>query len=75
MKFILRLFPEISIKSRPVRNRLIKLLSQNILNVAKHRAMECHVYSQWDKLIVRFGEKERFYGIFSVHKIKHNIFP
>lgn len=58
MKFILRLFPEISIKSRPVRNRLIKLLSQNILNVAKHRAMECHVYSQWDKLIVRFGEKE-----------------
>ena len=58
MKFILRLFPEISIKSRPVRNRLIKLLSQNILNVAKHRKLECHVYSQWDKLVVRFGEKD-----------------
>ncbi len=58
MKFILRLFPEISIKSKPVRNRLIKNLQQNIINACKHHGFTAHVYSQWDKLIVRFEEQE-----------------
>lgn len=56
MKLIVRLFPEISIKSRPVRNRLIKLLQSNIINVGRHRNIEFHVSAQWDKLIVRVGE-------------------
>lgn len=55
MKFILRLFPEISIKSKPVRNRLIYLLQQNIKNVAVHRGIKVYIISQWDKIIVRFG--------------------
>lgn len=56
MKFILRLFPEISIKSKPVRNRLIKNLQQNLFNVARHHGYTVHVFSQWDKLIVNFDE-------------------
>lgn len=52
MKFILRLFPEISIKSRPVRNRLIRLLQQNIINVSKHHGFSTKIIAQWDKLIV-----------------------
>ncbi|SPT69622.1 tRNA uracil 4-sulfurtransferase ThiI [Anaerobiospirillum thomasii] len=56
MKLIVRLFPEISIKSRPVRNRLIKLLQNNIINVGRHHHYECHVTAQWDKLLVRIGE-------------------
>ena len=56
MKFILRLFPEISIKSKPVRNRLIKNLQQNLVNVGRHHQVGLHVYSQWDKIIVHFDE-------------------
>lgn len=55
MKFILRLFPEISIKSRPVRNRLIKVLTQNLFNIALQHNFEIKVQAQWDKLIVTFG--------------------
>lgn len=58
MKFILRLFPEISIKSRPVRNRLIKVLTQNLLNVAANHDFVIKVQPQWDKLIVSIGEDD-----------------
>lgn len=58
MKFILRLFPEISIKSRPVRNRLIKVLTQNLFNVAGHHGFTIKVLPQWDKLIVNVGEDD-----------------
>lgn len=58
MKFILRLFPEISIKSRPVRNRLIKVLTQNLSNVAMNHGFTIKVQPQWDKLIATVGEDE-----------------
>ncbi len=58
MKFILRLFPEISIKSRPVRNRLIKVLTNNLFNVALHHNFALKVQAQWDKLIVSVGEDD-----------------
>lgn len=58
MKFILRLFPEISIKSRPVRNRLIKVLMQNLLNVASYHKYEIKVQAEWDKLIVNMGKED-----------------
>lgn len=52
MKFIIRLFPEISIKSKPVRNRLIKLLEQNLINVAKGKELMVHTHCQWDKIFI-----------------------
>lgn len=52
MQYIVRLFPEISIKSKPVRNRLIRLLRQNIINVARARSLCVHIRPQWDKLLV-----------------------
>ncbi|MDU7098577.1 MAG: hypothetical protein E6314_09240, partial [Enterobacter sp.] len=36
MKFIIKLFPEITIKSQSVRLRFIKILTGNIRNVLKH---------------------------------------
>lgn len=54
MKFIVRLFPEISIKSKPVRTRLIKLVRQNIGNVAKHHNLEVSAICEWDKILVTF---------------------
>lgn len=58
MKFIIRLFPEISIKSKPVRTRLIKLVRQNIVNVCKHHKVPVTALAQWDKVIVNFGNAE-----------------
>ena len=58
MKFILRLFPEISIKSRPVRNRLIKVLTQNLFNVALNHKFAIKVQAQWDKILVTVGEDD-----------------
>lgn len=58
MKFIVRLFPEISIKSKPVRTRLIKLVKQNIVNVCKHHNIKVNALAQWDKVIVVFNDEE-----------------
>ncbi len=54
MKFILRLFPEISIKSRPVRTRLIKNVRRNLVNVAYHHNFKVNAVSQWDKVVADF---------------------
>ena len=56
MKFIIRLFPEISIKSKPVRNRLIRQVRQNIVNVCKHHGISVNAYAQWDKVVAIFDE-------------------
>ncbi len=59
MKFIVRLFPEISIKSKPVRTRLIRLVKQNIINVFKHHHLLVQGQAQWDKVILEIeGENE-----------------
>ncbi len=57
MKFILRLFPEISIKSRPVRNRLTRLVRQNLVNTCNHHGIKVNAFAQWDKVIADFGEE------------------
>ena len=56
MKFIIRLFPEISIKSKPVRNRLIRQVRLNLVNVCKHHGISVNAYAQWDKVVAIFDE-------------------
>ncbi|ART79857.1 tRNA uracil 4-sulfurtransferase ThiI [Oceanisphaera avium] len=53
MKFIIKLHPEITIKSRSVRQRMAKLLQGNIRNVLKPLDENVKIRSEWDKLIVR----------------------
>ncbi|MCR5084201.1 MAG: tRNA 4-thiouridine(8) synthase ThiI [Succinivibrionaceae bacterium] len=73
MKLIIRLAPEISVKSRPVRSRLISLLRQNIRNVLSRHGLEASVSAQWDKIEVSsagngtdlIGELGRIPGIHS----------
>ncbi len=69
MKFIVRLFPEISIKSRPVRNRLILQLQQNIINAAKHHQLTLHVFSQWDRQFVRCDDADRQRAVTALSRI------
>lgn len=50
MKFIVKLFPEISIKSKSVRKRFSKLLEGNIRNVLKRIAPGIRVQLHWDRI-------------------------
>ena len=53
MKFIIKLFPEITIKSQSVRLRFIKILTGNIRNVLKHYDETLAVVRHWDHVEVR----------------------
>lgn len=53
MKFIVKLFPEITIKSDSVRLRFIKILTSNIRNILKHHIENVAVIRHWDFIEVR----------------------
>ncbi len=52
MKFIVRLFPEITVKSRPVRKRLIQRLRSNLQNMLLRYDENIKVAGHWDKVEV-----------------------
>lgn len=56
MKFIVKLFPEISIKSKPVRQRFVKQLRQNISEVLKREFNGVAVQGYWDKVEVSVND-------------------
>lgn len=59
MKFIAKLFPEITIKSRPVRRRLIQRLQSNLQIVLKRLDDDIKVSGFWDKVEVSYpGQNE-----------------
>lgn len=53
MKFIIKLFPEITIKSQSVRLRFIKILTGNIRNTLRTVADDIAVVRHWDHIEVR----------------------
>ncbi|MXP52100.1 MULTISPECIES: tRNA uracil 4-sulfurtransferase ThiI [unclassified Pantoea] len=53
MKFIIKLFPEITIKSQSVRLRFIKILTGNIRNTLRTVDDEIAVVRHWDHIEVR----------------------
>lgn len=52
MKFIVKLFPEIIMKSKPVRKRFSKMLQGNIRNILLGYDHQIKVILEWDKIIV-----------------------
>lgn len=52
MKFIVKLYPEIMMKSKSVRMRFTKMLETNIRNVLKKVDENVKVQRQWDKIMV-----------------------
>ena len=52
MKFIIKLVPEITIKSQSVRIRFIKILTSNIRNVLNTLGDEITVVRNWDNIVV-----------------------
>ena len=53
MLFLIKLFPEITIKSRPVRHRFIRQLRKNIRAVLLEFDEEVKVTGEWDGLEVK----------------------
>ena len=52
MLFLVKLFPEITIKSRPVRRRLVRLLRKNIKSVLRAFGDQLRVSGEWDVIEV-----------------------
>jgi thiamine biosynthesis protein ThiI len=52
MKFIVKYFPEITIKSKPVRRRFVSQLAENLRAVLRDLDPDIIVHKQWDKLLV-----------------------
>jgi len=52
MKFLVKYFPEIAIKSKPVRRRFVNQLARNLLEVLREVDPGVQVQRQWDKLRV-----------------------
>ncbi|TCK01740.1 [ThiS-adenylate] sulfurtransferase [Volucribacter psittacicida] len=63
MKFIIKLFPEIMIKSDSVRKRFIKILTSNIRNVLTRFDEQVAVVRHWDYIEVRSKNHENFDGL------------
>ncbi len=62
MEFIIKLFPEITIKSKPVRQRLVKQLRQNVQVVLGKHFDGVKVQGFWDKVEVRLVEGAEHQG-------------
>ncbi len=65
MKFVVKLFPEITIKSKPVRQRLVKQLRQNIQVVLRREFESVRVQGFWDKIEVSLKDEAE------AHKAEH----
>ena len=58
MKFVVKLFPEIMIKSETVRKRFAKILTSNIRNILQKYDEETAVVRHWDYIEVRSKNEE-----------------
>lgn len=52
MKFIVKFFPEITIKSRPVRKQFTKQLRDNLRNQLREVDPDVRIQRDWDKLVI-----------------------
>jgi len=57
MKFVVKLAPEITIKSRAVRMQFIQRLCANLRKVLKHRQLHADVVKRWDMIEVSIASK------------------
>lgn len=58
MKFVVKYFPEIAIKSKPVRKRFVSQLHENLRSVLKGIDPDIRVRRAWDKLFVDTAVKD-----------------
>lgn len=57
MKYIIKFFPEMIVKSKSVRLHMSRVLQRNIRNVLTRHSITVKVQDCWDKLVVRLDEE------------------
>jgi thiamine biosynthesis protein ThiI len=58
MKFVAKYFPEIIMKSRPVRKRFVKQLQNNVRNLVTRNGFKADVQGQWDNLYININSED-----------------
>ncbi len=58
MKFIVKFFPEITIKSRPVRKQFVKQLHTNLKRLLQPLDPDVQILREWDKMVVSTARQE-----------------
>lgn len=58
MQFIIKFFPEITIKSKPVRQQFVRQLRDNVRKLLQAVDPEVRVQKEWDKLVVRSASED-----------------
>ena len=80
MKFVIKLFPEITIKSRPVRKQFINQLKRNIKQTLAYHEVDSGIQGSWDNIEVNIKSEteesvireilKRITGIHSILTVK-----
>lgn len=58
MKFVIKFFPEIAIKSDSVRKNITKILGQNLRTLFRREEISADVQNRWDSLVVVVNSDE-----------------
>lgn len=58
MQFIVKFFPEITIKSKPVRKQMTKRLQNNLANLMRSISPEIKIKLDWDQIVVDVLDKD-----------------
>ncbi|MFT5605815.1 MAG: thiamine biosynthesis protein ThiI [Paracoccaceae bacterium] len=58
MKFIVKFYPEITIKSRPVRKQFVKQLHTNLKRLLRATDPDIHIERHWDKIVINSKLKD-----------------
>ncbi len=62
MRYLIRFFPEITIKTRPVRHRLIQVLRRNLRIMLRRINSGISVTGDWDILEVQTPDDNKIQG-------------
>ncbi|UJF18848.1 tRNA 4-thiouridine(8) synthase ThiI [Vibrio sp. SS-MA-C1-2] len=59
MKFIVKIHPEVIVKSQSVRKRFTKILDSNLRNILKRRIEKVAVFNRWDHIEIQCNDDEK----------------
>ncbi|MEE3160106.1 MAG: tRNA uracil 4-sulfurtransferase ThiI [Pseudomonadota bacterium] len=58
MKFVVKLFPEITIKSKSARKQMTKILRQNLQVLFRQHMLSADVQNKWDSLLIVMNQED-----------------
>ncbi len=69
MKFVIKLFPEIIVKSRPVRKQFISQLKKNLKKILSLIVESPNIYGSWDLIELSIDDCESQFEPLVVQKL------